>query len=121
MLAVGAERQRRGARHLGGGQRAIEVREQRAVARLLPTQPIPETRRLDRNEDEPGLPGAMAPRAFGDLGGGREVDETVAPVVLGAGVGPRLPPLPMPLRGTCGRSFQSCADAIAATTYRRQL
>src|SRR6266446_8406991 len=67
----------------------MEVREQRAIARLLPAQPIPEACRLDRDEDEAGLSGAMASRALGDLGCGREVDEAVAPIVFRAGVAAR--------------------------------
>src|SRR5579863_4012811 len=60
------------------------MREQVAAARLLPAQAVPEPRRLDRDEHQPGLAGAVPPGAFGDLRRGRKMQEAIAPVVGGA-------------------------------------
>ena len=57
------------------------MREQRAAARRLPAQRLPKPIRIERNEDEPLLPGEMRGERSRKLMAGREMDEAIAGVV----------------------------------------
>src|SRR4051794_5502857 len=60
------------------------MREQRPAARGFPAQTRAEPAGFDGNEHQPGLTGAVPPRALAHLFPGREMDEPVAPIVLRA-------------------------------------
>src|ERR1700730_8886314 len=81
MPLVGTALDRFDALHRAERERAIQVREQRAPARLLPFQRRPERLRIDRDEQEVFLPGKMLGERGFDLLGGGEMD--VAVLVIG--------------------------------------
>src|SRR5215212_3245488 len=58
--------------------------KQRPAARFLPAQTVAEPGGLDRDEQQPGLSGAVPAGALAQLRRGREMDEPVAPIVLRA-------------------------------------
>ena len=63
------------------------MREQRPAAGRLIAQGVAERLRLDRDEDEIGLPGEMPGGGLGGLRGGREMDEAVGAIDRRAGEG----------------------------------
>src|SRR5262249_9843110 len=65
---------------------AIEMREQLIVARTLPAQRLAQGVDVHLDQKQPGLAEKMLPRGLGDLGGGREMDKTVAGIVGAAAV-----------------------------------
>src|SRR4029453_2497282 len=60
------------------------MRKQLVIARRFPAQRVAERIRIDRDQEQPGLPEKMFSRGFGDLGGGGEMNKPVAGVISAA-------------------------------------
>ncbi len=89
MVAVGGEWERLGARDRAQRKRGVEVGEEGAAARWLPAQGIAELEGVDPEQHETGAAGVVTSGRFLELLGGREMNETVAQIVLGAVKHPR--------------------------------
>src|SRR4051812_28629310 len=77
--------------HGADGERAVEMREERAASRRFPLEDIPQRRWVYRKKNDVGLPCTVLARAFGQLLGRGEVGKTVLPVLRGAGIGASRP------------------------------
>lgn len=87
MAAVVAKRQGGRIDHGGVRQSAVKVRKCLPTAPFLPAQGRPETRGIDRDENQITLPRAMLGSTFRDLFGGGEMDKSITPVIRRAGIG----------------------------------
>ena len=66
--------------HIGQSQWPVKMGKQRAAARWLPYQSGAERLRREGRKDQPLDPCEMARGGFGDLIGGREMDETIGDI-----------------------------------------
>jgi hypothetical protein len=93
MPAVGSESERFAPQHCGKIEWRIKMREQRTASRSLPFQGRPKPSRIERDDNQPLLPGEMRGERPRELMAGREMDEAVASIVGGAVEAPRDPRL----------------------------
>jgi len=86
VAAIGAHVEVHHRQHRAEIELAIEVRKQLLIARALPAQCAAERVAVDLDQEQRALPEIVLAQGLGNLGRGREMDETVARIVRAAPV-----------------------------------
>lgn len=86
MATIGAKRQRCRTAHMRRIENAMDMRKELSAARRLPAQGRAERRRVDLEDRQTALTGAMPGDAGDDLAGRRAMDEAIREILGRAGV-----------------------------------
>jgi hypothetical protein len=81
MAAVVTKRQRLDEEHVLKVQRAVEMREEVTAAGRLPSEAVPQSFRIDREQEEVIAPGEVGCQGSRHLPSRREMDEAVTEIV----------------------------------------